>query len=523
MRANAIRNSVTFAASSRPWGNTTGAKPGSAGESVSRCPWLKATALFLAVFLLYFLTRTPALDEFDSVNFAMGVTRGFNLSADQPHAPGYPLFIFFGWLGKEAFGLSPEISLHFLSALGGGLLVAAWFGIIRLQFNERLAWWVAICLTITPAVWMAATKVLTDPLASGLISLELLCAVCFGRDGSRRSILLMSACAAAAGGTRPQLLLVAVVILATTLRLRRAAPNFWALSLITFVAACLLWLLPTCYLQWRLRPEISPWLVYPKLLYKQWQWRLDKPGTYLGAGDWSFSYLGTRVVRHLLGWFGLGFGFLQSIPALVAGVALALAGLLSYGWRARDRKDRDFWRLHLPWALVHILTIFICLSAAQRYYLIIFPLLLLALLRGLLSLSSPWNRAAGAFPVLLLCIAIPLAVQNCREAAPSVRLVAFLKQIYPPERRSQVVLVFDKARRHAEWYAPEFVTYRNVPTPEELPQLLAHASAVYTDDVNVRLPAGWRRIPLAIFARSSLIYMKDHFVELYLIQRSSPR
>jgi hypothetical protein len=520
MPGNATHNQVTFAAALRRLGNTSGEQTeGAAGEPMPAL-WLKTSALFLGAFLLYFLTRTPGLDEFDSVNFAMGVTRGFNLWQDQPHAPGYPLFIFLGWLGRELFGATPEASLHFVSAVGGALLVTAWFGIVRLQFNEKLAWWVALCLAITPAVWMAATKVLTDTLAAGFISLELLGAVLFLRGGRRTPLLLMSLGGAAAVGTRPQLILVAVIILWTALRMRRAPANVWAASFMIFAGACLLWLLPTCYLQWRIHPELSPWLVYPQLLYKQWQWRLDKPGTYVGAGDWSLRYLGARTVYHLAGWFSFGFGFARSIFTISLGGLIALAGLGSYFWRSRETADREFWRLHRWWALAHIAIIFISLSAAQRYYLIIFPLLLVALLRGFMRLPSPWSRATALlFPALLLYIVIPLAIQNSRDDAPAVRLVTFLKEIYPPERRPEVVLLFTKARRHVEWYAPQFVTYRNTPAPDDLPQRLAHASAVYTDDAKLPLPAGWRRIPLAVFARSPVIYMKDHFLELYLVER----
>jgi hypothetical protein len=55
----------------------------------------KAALIFLAVLAVYFFARSPRLDEFDSVNFAMGV-RAFNLWDHQPHPPGYPFFIFFG-------------------------------------------------------------------------------------------------------------------------------------------------------------------------------------------------------------------------------------------------------------------------------------------------------------------------------------------------------------------------------------------------------------------------------------------
>src|SRR5207248_1133408 len=179
---------------------------------------IKAAFIFLAVFTLYFISRSPGLDEIDSVNFAMGVGH-FNLWQHQPHPPGYPLYIFLGWLGVKLFSASPESALHFVSAFGGGLFVAAWFLLSRLQFNERLAWWVASCLTVTPVVWMTATKVLTDSLAAGLLSAEILFALCFVRSGNLRSALAGSIFGAAAAGARPQLFAVILVIWAT--------PFFW--------------------------------------------------------------------------------------------------------------------------------------------------------------------------------------------------------------------------------------------------------------------------------------------------------
>src|SRR5947199_4683257 len=106
----------------------------------------------------------------------MGV-HSFDLWHHQPHPPGYPLFIFFGWLGTRFFHIGTESSLYCASAFGGALFIAAWFSIIRIQFSERLAWWVASCLLITPVVWMTATKVVTDMLAAGLMSAEVLATV----------------------------------------------------------------------------------------------------------------------------------------------------------------------------------------------------------------------------------------------------------------------------------------------------------------------------------------------------------
>jgi 4-amino-4-deoxy-L-arabinose transferase-like glycosyltransferase len=477
---------------------------------------IKAALLFLGAFALYFATRSPGLDQHDSVQFAMGVL-DFNLWKHQPHPPGYPLFIFLGWIGGKVFGAGPDLSLHFVSAIGGALFIAVWFLIIRLQFNERFAWWVASCLAITPAVWMTATKVLTDSLAAGLLSAEILATLYFLKRECRAALLSAALLGAAAAGARPQLIVVVLVILITALWRGRATIKLSILTLIVLVAGCLVWLLPMSYTQWRLKPEMSFWSVYPHLAYQQWHWRLDKPGVYIGAGDWSARYLGTRLAFHLLGWFGLGFGFIQSLWVLVIGSVIAIAGFASYFSRIRELGDGEFWKLHAPWALVNFAMIFISLSPEQRYYVIIFPLLWVALLRGFLQMRSPWNWAAVALPALVLYIVVPLAIDNHCNEPPSLRLVRYLARLYPPDRRKDVVLLFNNVGRHVEWYAPGFVLFREVPPARDLPQGVAGATAIYTDNVKAPLPPGWYRIPLAVFKRSAIIFWEHHSVTLYLV------
>ena len=525
--------------------------------------FIKAALIFLAAFATYFITRSPGLDEFDSVQFAMGV-REFNVWEHQPHPPGYPLFIFLGWIGVKFFGATPELSLHFVSALGGALFIAAWFLIIRLQFTERLGWWVATCLAITPVVWMTATKVLTDSLAAGFLSMELFAGLCFAHRGGRSALLATSLFGAASAGARPQLIGVVLVIILLALKQRAAtvkmSPNpakpgssfnpsnmlekreqtegvgrpspidsngsprgqtgsIFALG--TLLAGCLLWLLPMWYWQSRLRPDVPAWLVYPKLIYSQWQWRLHKPQTFLLAGDWSPRYLALRFANHILGWFGLGLGFLQSWAALIAGILIVAFGLAAYLLRRRELNDRQFWKFHGPWALVHVAIIFVCLPATQRYYLVIYPLLLVALLRGFLRMSAPWNWSALALPALLLSITIPIAIANHREEAPPIRLIRYLQKLYPPSARSRVILLFGGSRRHADWYAPEFVRIHDIPPANGLAEITKGAAAVYTDNAKLPLPQGWRRVPLVEFKRSLVIYVKHHVVRLFLIDRGT--
>jgi hypothetical protein len=482
---------------------------------------VKAMLVFLAGFALYFLSRSPGLDEIDSVNFAMGV-RQFDIWQHQPQPPGYPLYIALGKLGVALFRISPELSLHLVSAIGGAIFLASWFLIIRLQFHESLAWWLTSCLAITPVVWMTATKVLTDSLAAGLLSAEILFALCFVRSGNLRSALAASIFGAAAAGARPQLFAVILVIWATPFFWRRTPVKIWLSGIVVLLGGCLVWLAPMWYSQWLLHPETPVCQVYPKLIWRQWQWRFDKPDVYIGAGDWTPLYLAKRFAFHFLGWFGLGFGLLASAIALVAGVIILSGGVIGYFYQRREPSDVAFWKLHWPWAAVHCLIIFACLPPTQRYYLVIYPLLLVMLLRGFVHMPAPWNRSVLLLPALLLFIAVPLAIANHRDDSPPVRLVHYLKKLYPESKRSHVMLLFsNRTQRHAQWYAPEFKTIplHRLPATNELPELTKDALDVYTDDDQFALPSGWPRVLLKEFSRNWVIYMKSHDVTLFRIEK----
>jgi hypothetical protein len=477
---------------------------------------IKAGLLFLVAFALYFFTHSPALDEIDAVQFAMGV-RSFDLSHHQPHPPGYPLFIFLGWLGTNVFHIGTESSLYCASAFGGGLFVAAWFLIIRSQFSEKLAWWIATCLLITPAVWMTATKAVTDMLAAGFMSAELLATVWFLERKKSSLIACAALLGAAAAGTRPQLFPVVAVILAIPLRKTFVNAKTWWFAYAVLVAGCLSWLLPMWYIQAQLRPGEPFWRVYPELVYSQWRWRLDRPSIYIGAGDWSPHYLGKRFASHILGWFSKGFGFIQSPRVLAAGVLLTTCAVIAYIPFGRDTTDQRFWKFHAPWLLAHIVIIFAALPGDQRYYLIIFPLLLVIMLRGLLQLRSPWNLSAIFVPVLLLYIVIPLAIENHGDEAPPVRLVRYLQKLYPAPKRSGVLLILPTTHRSFEWYAPEFKILDHLPVSEEDEEVLRNATAVYTEDASLK-GKDFYLIELAEFKRSMLIYPQHRRVRLYLVE-----
>jgi hypothetical protein len=480
--------------------------------------WIKIALIFLAAFALYIISRSPGLDEWDSVQFAMGI-REFNLWKHQPHPPGYPLYIFFAWLPARLFGWTPEFSLQFLSCAGGALFVAAWFCIIRLQFGERFAWLVAATLAITPVVWMTSTRALTDSLAAGLLSVQLFCSLLFRKESGTKRLITIGLFGAAAAGVRPQLLPVALLILIASFFHRRAGTKVWLTGGAIFIAGCLLWLVPTWYTQSTLPGPVSGWRSYPAQLYSQWLWRFGRSGVFIGGGHIALADFAKQFALHILGWFGIGLGFLWSPFTLVAGTLLAASGLLVYAARLNDR-DRNFWKMHWAWALLQIALVFCFLPADQRYYVIIMPLLLVALLRGFSHMPMPFRMGMFFLPALLLSISIPAAIESHSDPAPPIKLVRFVQQHYPTNQRGEVLLFLAHCQRHFKWYAPEFTVFDNVPSFAVPPEHLESAKAIYTDEPRLARAPDWQLILAAEFSRSVVIYGKHHDVRLFRVERA---
>jgi hypothetical protein len=489
---------------------------------------LAAGALFALCSILYFVTRSPALDEWDSVQFALGVG-AFNIWRHQPHPPGYPVYIAAGWLFSHALPLTVPAALALASALGGGLFVACWFLLIARHFAPPIAWVTALTLATLLITWMTATKVLTDALEAGLLALTLL-VLDGARDAKHRPWLLGAGAmfAAMAAGVRPQNTGVIVLILVLGIWRLRGFPRRWTIGLGAFAGGCALWLLPTVWLQARTPEAAGDWWAYPRQLVAQWRWRLDQPKAFVFASGQSSDLLVNRLERHPLGWLTRGFGFpLDAIWGWLA-IAVVVLGWTFYALKLRRRarpgppdRERQFWRWTLPWAIGYAAMIFCCLPGDQRYYLPIFPLLILPLAAGWWWCLGRGRWLICVLPMITAGVTLPYAVENHVAAAPPVRLLRWLQAAWPAAQRPAVWLILRDSRRHAEWYAPEFHLVR----AEDFAGLPAGAGerAVYTDDpaIAAHPVAGGRWLLLKIFSRSPLIYRKHNEADLYIFRSGS--
>ena len=91
----------------------------------------RAVLLLVAIGLV---SRLPllsvSLDEIDSANFYNALTQGYNISWIRPQAPGYPVYVFIGWLVNAALNY-PLLSLTLLSAVLGPLAAVPFYLLSR--------------------------------------------------------------------------------------------------------------------------------------------------------------------------------------------------------------------------------------------------------------------------------------------------------------------------------------------------------------------------------------------------------
>ncbi len=227
--------------------------------------WASALAV---VFLVAHLTSLPpALEDLDSMNFALGV-RDFDPSKHQPHPPGYPVFIALGKL-SHAVWPSDAGALSWWSALSGALSVFLLLALFRnlealdraadAADRERRAALATIVAIASPVFWFTALRPLSDAtgLAFALASQACLTGAFVERRlnpdrgpqaiaASGRLIVAGALIAGIAIGVRTQTVWLTVPLLAFVLvdRAGRGAAGAILGSAMTFSIGVLAWAVP---------------------------------------------------------------------------------------------------------------------------------------------------------------------------------------------------------------------------------------------------------------------------------------
>ncbi|TVM03695.1 MAG: hypothetical protein CV087_03850 [Candidatus Brocadia sp. WS118] len=101
------------------------------------------------------------IDEWDSVNFAFGLSKEYDILHDQPHFPGYPVYMFVSWIWYQIVGSDIQ-ALVFSGVLFSSLAVFPLYELSRRMFSREVAILTAALYIVNPQVWLQAEKPLSD-------------------------------------------------------------------------------------------------------------------------------------------------------------------------------------------------------------------------------------------------------------------------------------------------------------------------------------------------------------------------
>lgn len=509
---------------------------------------IDACVFFLLSTALYYISRSISLDEYDTLNLAYGL-REFNLTLHQPHPPGAPLFIFFGKV-LFALGLSEKDSLQLLAAIGGGILVGACHYLIYTMYDRVIAFWYALILMLLPGLWMTSGKAMTDSLSTGLLMLSVVYLFMALKipQNRRRYCLIATLLAAATIGVRPPLAPLVLVILSGSLLLQ-AGWRTYRDMLMLFTVACLLWLVPTIVTQANLVDNQNGWLNY---LAQMEDFRQESSMVATWHYDFSQStlqYFIKRLVMHLGGTFYFGMGFSVWYPEaanqFLAGLATrhtpwnasiaewswggtVFFSLFAYGWFLMARQFRqfnEFRRIELvgiAWFFVVFVFLFLTVPPLMRYYLPLYPLLLVPAIVFIKKHKHGTLMLAGMV-VSLLFSTVPLAIEQATEYAPPVRFVHAVQKHQKENgflSENVRLLVNANVRRHLSWYAPDLKLIDIDEADKdwwEHPDDVIVYSNLQADQVNHSDMLDFELI--AEHSRSLRVWMRHNSVNLYVLEK----
>lgn len=378
----------------------------------SRLPWLSGSP-----------------DEVDSVLFSSALADGLDVSEARPHAPGYPLYVFFAWLLK-ASGIEPLLALTLTSAIFGSLAVGIFYLLMRRLTSRSWAMAGGLVFLLNPLLWMYSEPALSD--ATGLFFAVLLARLALDAHRHDGLWICTFGVLALAIGTRPSngsLALLLLIPLAMRWRSGRPLIKPLVIGCVVFVVICASWGAP-------LIAKSGGIESYLQATEAQMSCCVSHFGVLETGSPWLANVL-LRLLRFTLGYFLVFPWLLSSEIDLIklAQLAVPLVGMAYFLASARWRREDVFLVL---W-LVGILPVLLQLHFLARYALPFLPAALAMLVLGYARLAEAFRvQQASRFETLARTGVMVLVVSA---------LIFGLPQIHPVEDGTQYLRRFPQAGR----------------------------------------------------------------------------
>jgi hypothetical protein len=411
-----------------------------------------AIGLFIVAIVLIAPLASQGLDDFDSVSFALAMTR-YDLSLQQPHAPGFPLYI--GIANALNFFMSnAQQALVWVSLLGGALGVVALFYIGETWGGTGVGWWSAVLLLLTPAWWLTSGMALSDvvgmalPLMVMASGITLMNAPTLSQRNALWAWVSVFGLMGLALGIRPHnalpLGILALWMLVAYHRITLWQRWLWA-SLAGLMGVAV-WLLP-------MLSALGGWQAY-------WQAVSGHSQHVLGVD----SLIGQAITSDLLAlrWnaFANGWIALFGNHALLALCVVVLASIATLAHLVWHRRHISMWLL-LVWILAVTLKLFLLESLERpRLFLPILPPLYVWIVWGwsrLIQHFTPkffapkivFNGLFGALAIALFAVSLPLAMTLHTQRSAPEQATAYVRQNYPPLETALVTFGSYRAVQYA--------------------------------------------------------------------------
>ncbi|WNG37340.1 hypothetical protein F0U61_29445 [Archangium violaceum] len=414
------------------------------------------------------------LPDLDAVNFARSLN-GFDLAAQAPHFPGYPVYVAMARLASAA-GASEVGALALPGLVLGALAIGALGFVLRPYLGEVGALVASALLALLPLPVLFGATPGSDGAGLALLALAA-CAVLVAGDSVPRVAVLAGALVGVTLGARPSFLPALLGLALVVPRGRRLA------ALVGSGLGVLAWLVPLVF------------LTGPAQLLR------IGSGFLLGhAGKWG----GTVAVRPELGWRLENFGF----DILAAGLGLPWPGvdgdavglrvarlLLALGFagalgvlvhaalrRTLTSTERRVALLALAIGVPYGTWMFLGQNLLKaRHALPVVLALALLVAVGVAVLARAWPSRvlplAGALTVATAAVMLPVALEQGREPSPAVRLVSHVSRTLSP---SGTLLFTGEEARLFEHYVPHYRAGRPA-TGEQLRREVERVAAAGAD------------------------------------------
>ncbi|TEU11400.1 MAG: DUF2723 domain-containing protein [Anaerolineales bacterium] len=408
------------------------------------------TLLTIGLTLLTVLSRLPFRSQimyhWDCINFAMAL-KEFNLAKEQPHPPGYILYVY---VGRLVNSIVPDraVALIFVSIVSSALAVVALFYLGRVTFDRKVGFIGALLLASSPLFWFYGEISLPHPLDAFLIVLS---AWCFYRvmTGDHRHVIPAAILLAIAGGFRQQTLVMMTPL--ALFAVRKVKPGLLALAVSVGGVICVGWFVPLVQSQGGLK-------------------------TYLELSKaFSDRFMTTTSVLQGAGWWGMRRNLIKlGMYTLYAWNLSLIPGLLYIGLRLWHRPQS--WNLEkviffLLW-IVPFSAFYAFVHMGQQGQVFVFlPALLLISAVGLVRLLARWPRWPIVTAVILVTVNVSIfcLAPEYLPSADRARLLTratlansdryyldrfkAIKESFAPE--STAILAANW--HHVEYYLPEYV------------------------------------------------------------------